>query len=107
MIDHLLNSKVTVYRPALSSDGRGGRTSSMSSVGTLRVKIGQPSTEEREIAARSGSTLTHVLHAVYGSNVKRGDEIDIGGARRLRVVDVVTNSHQSYARLGCEVVQGG
>lgn len=79
----------------------------MSSVATIRVKVGQPSTEEREIAARSGSTLTHVVHALYGANVKRGDELDIGGARRLRVVDVVTNSHQSYARLGCEVVQGG
>lgn len=107
MIRHLLNSTATVYRPAFAADGRGGRSTTFSGVGTVRVKVGQPSAEEREIAARGGATLSYVVHAPYGTDVRRGDELDVGGPRRLRVVSVVTDSHLSYLRIGCEVMQGG
>ncbi len=107
MIGHLLNSTATVYRPAFAADGRGGRSTTFSGVGTIRVKVGQPSAEEREIAARGGATLSHVVHAPYGTDVRRGDELAVGGVRRLRVIDVVTNSRQSYVRVDCEVVQAG
>lgn len=107
MIGHLLNSTAAVYRPSAAADGRGGRGITFSGVGTIRVKVGQPSAEEREIAARGGADLTHVIHASHGVDVRRGDELDVGGPRRLRVVSVVTDSHRSYLRIGCEVMQGG
>lgn len=107
MIGHLLNSAAVVYRPSFTADGRGGRATSWSTVGTIRVKVGQPSAEEREIAARGGADLTHVIHASHGVDVRRGDELDVGGPRRMRVVSVVTDSHRSYLRIGCEVMQGG
>lgn len=106
MIGHLLNASVTVYRASFAADGRGGRTRSTASHGTLRAKLEQPSPAERLVAARDGAVLDWIVHVLYGSDVQRGDEIDAGGARRLRVVAVVTNSRHTYTRLECAFIQG-
>jgi SPP1 family predicted phage head-tail adaptor len=107
MIGHLLNSAVTVYRPGFTADDVGGRTKVFAEVGTIRVKVDQPSEAERMIAAQMGAVLTHVLHAPYGADVERADEIDTGGPRRLRVVAVVNNSRLTYTRIECQVIEGG
>lgn len=107
MIDHLLNMVAEVYRPTLVADGRGGRTRSFASVGLVRVKVGQPQASEQDTGGRAGATLMTPVHASYVADVERGDELEVGGPRRLRVVAVVTNSHRTYRRLECEVVQGG
>lgn len=107
MITHLLNSTVTVYRPAHAADGRGGRTSTFASQGTVRAKVGQPSQAEGVIAGRDGAMLLTPVHLAYAADVRRGDELDTGGARRLRVVAVVTDSRTTYKRADCEVVQSG
>lgn len=106
MIFHLLNSSAVVYRPSFTADGRGGRARSVSVVGTVRAKVSQPTAAEREEAARLGAELRHVVHMEASADVRRGDEIDTGSGRRLRVVDVVTNSRETYLRLECEGVQG-
>lgn len=107
MIGHLLTTTATVYRATFAADGAGGRTKTMAAVGTIRAQVAQPTAVEREVAARMGAMLTHVVHTTVGANVGRGDELDIGGPRRLRVLDAVENSQQTYTRLDCEVVQGG
>ncbi len=107
MIGHLLNTSVTVYRATYTDDGRGGRIKTMTSQGARRAKVDQPSATERAVAAQEGATLTHVVHMAYGADVQRGDELDTGGTRRLRVLDVVSNSRATYDRLECQVVQGG
>lgn len=107
MIGHLLNSSVTVYRPLFAADGRGGRIKTMAAVGTIRAKVDQPAAAERAVAAQEGATLTHVVHAAYSADVDRGDELDVGGPRRLRVLAVVNNSRRTYKRLECQVIQGG
>jgi head-tail adaptor len=106
MIGHLLNRELTVYRAAYVADGAGGRTRTLSEHGTVRGMVTQPSDEERQVAAQEGARLDSVVYTTNGADVERGDELDDGGARRLRVVSVIENSRETYARLHCEVVQG-
>jgi SPP1 family predicted phage head-tail adaptor len=107
VIGHRLNSELTVYRATDTPDGAGGTTRAFASAGTIRAQVSQPSAEERTVAAQTGANLTHVVHTTRGADVERGDELDIGGARRLRVVSVTWDSRQTYTRLECEVTQGG
>lgn len=107
MIDHLLNSTVTVYRPAPTPDGRGGSTTAFASQGTARAKVGQPQPVEGVIAGRDGAMLLTPVHVAYSEDVARGDELDVAGDRRLRVVAVINDSRTTYKRLDCEVIQGG
>lgn len=106
MIGHLLNKDADVYRSTSTPDSRGGRTLSRAKVATLRVKVGQPRGDEVGVASRDGQRLTHVVHAAAGGNARRGDELDVDGVR-LRVLDAVTNSRDTYLRLDCEVMQHG
>lgn len=107
MIAHLLNASADVYRATLTPDGRGGHSRAFAQVGVVRVKVNQPSTEERLTASRLGAPLPNRVHTTVGADVERGDELDVGHARRLRVVAVVSNSRLTYKRLECEEVQGG
>lgn len=105
MIRSLLNATLTVYRASFTDDGRGGRTKAFASAGTIRAKLSQPAAEERAAAAQMGARLDYIVHTTHDADVRRGDELDSGGARRLRVVSVVSDSHATYRRLDCEVVQ--
>lgn len=107
MVGHLLNTTVTVYRPTFTPDGRGGRSASFAFVASMRAKVNQPRPSEGTQAGRHGALLFTPVHLDAGADVRRGDELEVGQARRLRVVDVVTNSRASYLRADCEVVQGG
>lgn len=105
MIAHRLNDTLTVYRASYAADGAGGRTKTFASVGTIRAQVSQPSEAERQVASQLGALLTHVVHTTYGADVERGDELDDGGAQRLRVVGVLHDSRRTYSRLECEVTQ--
>jgi SPP1 family predicted phage head-tail adaptor len=107
MIRHRLNETVTVYRASFVDDGAGGRTKTFAEVGDIRAQVNQPSAQERLAAAQLGAELSHVVHTTYGADVERGDELDAGLARRLRVRDVMHDSRRTYYRLECEVVQSG
>lgn len=106
MIGHLLNSTVTVYRPGYTSDGAGGRTKTFTQTGTVRAKVGQPFSQELMAAGQLGAHLTHVVHVAHGADVQRGDELDVGEGRRLRVLDAIHDSRLTYTRLDCQAVQG-
>ena len=105
MIAHLLNTTVTVYRATYAADGAGGRTSTMASQGTVRAKVGQPAQVEGIIAGRDGAMLLTPVHVEFAADVQRGDHLDTGGDRRLRVVAVVNDSRRTYKRADCEVIQ--
>lgn len=107
MIGHLLNTTVTVHRPTFTPDGRGGRTSAFAPAGEVRAQVCQPAPAEGTRAGQDGAVLLHRVYVAPGDDVRRGDELDTGGPRRLRVVDVVSASRAAYKRLDCEVVQGG
>ena len=108
MIEHRLNSTLTVYRGAFTNDGAGGRTEAFTEHGTIRAQVNQPSEQERLAAAQLGAELSHVIHTTYGADVERGDQLaTVDGGRRLRVRAVFNDSRRTYKRLDCEVAQGG
>lgn len=107
LVGHLLNTTVDVFRPSFTLDGRGGRSRSFAFVASMRAKVGQPRPSEGTLAGRDGAMLMTPVHLDAGADVRRGDELEVGQARRLRVVDVVTDSRGAYLRADCEVVQGG
>lgn len=111
MIGHLTRTPLTVHRPATASDGMGGQTVTYTAAGEIRVQVNQPTTDERMLAQQAGVDLTHILHAVAGVDVRRGDELDgdlpspLDDGKRLRVFAVVSNSRTTYTRIECETVQ--
>lgn len=107
MIEHLLNTTVDVYRATFAADGSGGRTKTDAKVDTIPAMVSQPSAEERALAQEAGARLDYVVHALRTANARRGDTLDVGDGRRLRVVAAFHNSRYSYLRLDCEVQQGG
>lgn len=106
MIGHRLITELTVYRPGYTTDNVGGRTQTFADQGTIRAQVNQPSSQERLAAAQLGAELAYVVHTAYGADVERGDHLDDGGVRRLRVRAVEHDSHNTYSRLECEVVEG-
>jgi SPP1 family predicted phage head-tail adaptor len=106
MLRNFMNATLTVYRGAFAADGRGGRSKTMGEVGTVRARVSQPSAQERFVAGQMDAKLTHVVHVEYGADVQRGDELDAGDARRMRVMAVMNDSSRTYRRLECELVQG-
>ena len=106
MIEHLLNSELTVYRASYVADGAGGRTKTFAEQGTIRGSVAQPTDVERQVAAQAGARLDFMVYTRNGADVERGDELDDGDARRLRVIGVVSNSRDTYTRLHCTEVQG-
>lgn len=107
MIGHLLNTTVVLYRQTFVADGRGGRTGTFASQGTVRAKVGQPVATEGVYGGRDGAMLLTPVHVSWSTDIRRGDELDTGDDRRLRVVGVVNNSRETYKRANCEVIQGG
>ena len=106
MIGHLLNATLTVYRASYVTDAAGGRTKTFAEHGTVRAMIAQPTDAERQVAAQMGARLDFTVYTTNGADVERGDELDYGGARRMRVIGVVENSRDTYTRLHTAVAEG-
>jgi len=110
-IAHLCITALTVHRPSTVADGIGGTTVTYSQVGEIKAQVSQPTPEERMLAQQAEANLSHILHKVHGSDVRRGDELDgdlpsdVPAGHRLRVVSAVSNSRSTYTRLECETTQ--
>jgi hypothetical protein len=110
-IGHLLTQTLSVYRPTEVVDSGGGREMTAVLVGTIRAKVNQPTPAEVEAAGVWGAQLSHVVHAEVYEDVRRGDEFggelpsEVEQGFRLRVIAVVSDSHQTYRRMLCEVAQ--
>ena len=111
LVGHLLTQTLSVYRSTDVVDSGGGRAETMTQVGTIRAKVNQPTPEEEQLAATWGAQLTHTVHAEVYEDVRRGDEFggelpsEVLTGFRLRVIAVVSDSHQTYRRMLCETVQ--
>ena len=112
MIEHLLTQTLSLYRPVDAVDSGGGRQPTMVQVGTLRAKVNQPTPAEQELAGVWGAQLSHTVHAGEENDIRRGDEFggelpsEVQPNERLRVIAVVSDSHATYKRMMCVIVQG-
>jgi SPP1 family predicted phage head-tail adaptor len=104
MIGHLLNRTVEVWRRAETDDGTGGQATTWVQTGTHRVRISQPSAQERQVAQQAHSDLTHKVYAQPGTDIRRGDELREAGLT-LRVTATVGPSKDIYLRADCEQLQ--
>jgi len=105
MIDHLLNKTALHFRPSPISDGAGGQDVTRVQIGTVQVKVDQPSHAERTTAEQSESWQDNAIYTVAGSDVRRGDELQVEG-RTYRVDGTFEPSRPAYLRLDCVLLQG-
>jgi len=110
-IAHLLTQTLSVWRSVETIDSGGGRERTTLQVGTIRAKVDQPTPEEEQLAATWVATLSHVVRCEVYEDVRRGDEFggelpsEVEPGFRLRVIAVVSDSHQTYRRMMCEITQ--
>ncbi len=74
----LLNHEFTISRRRRSPDGRGGWAIDYAEIGTARGRIRPASSREREAARQEEREITHVLYVAAGTDIRRGDQVDLG-----------------------------
>lgn len=75
----LLNHEFTISRRRRSPDGRGGWAIDYVEIGTARGRIRPASSREREVARQEEREITHVFYAPAGTDIRRGDQVNVGG----------------------------
>ena len=86
MIGPMLNTSLSLVRPAFSADGAGGRTAELVAVADVRALVAQPTAEERVLAERAGARLDHVVYVPFGTDVRRDDEFQSEGTSSSSVI---------------------
>lgn len=104
-ISHLLNQTLTHRRPVLAGDGAGGNTAAMATIGTIAVRIPQPTTTERMHADQDQAEHTQPIYFAAGADVRRGDELAHVDGRTWRVTAVLHPSKPKYVRADCELLE--
>lgn len=110
------NRTATVRRQTSTPDGAGGWSQTWADVGEVQVRCSQPSTVDRESAQAGQAAITHVVYALPGADVRRGDRlrvaaqmldgvVRIDGELLLDVDSVVEPSEPVYRRAACVSVQ--
>lgn len=111
MIGHRLNTPLDVWRPVVTLDAGGGQQTVWQQIGQIYGQVSQPSADERRIAQQDGAQLTHIVHTIYGADVKRGDELagelpsEVRDGERLRVLSAVSDSRRTYLRVETQARQ--
>jgi hypothetical protein len=110
-IAHLMTQTLSLWRSTDVIDSGGGRETTTVQVDTMRAKVNQPTPEEIQLASTWGAQLSHVVHTEAFEDIRRGDEFggelpsEVLPGQRLRVIAVVSDSHQTYLRMMCETIQ--
>lgn len=102
MIEHLLNRSVLVLRPETTGDGGGGQVTTWSPVGTVRGRVSQPTSRERETGDQHGADLTHEVYFAPRADVRRGDRLQVG-TDLLEVLATYEPSRPKYLRADCRL----
>lgn len=114
--DDWFNRSATVQRQTSTADGSGGWSQTWADAGQLRVRCSQPSSSDGESAQAGQAAITHVVYALPGADVRRGDRlrvdaqlldgvVQIEGELLLDVDSVVEPSEPVYRRAACVSVQ--
>lgn len=110
------NRTATVQRPTSTPDGAGGWSQTWAEAGQIPVRCSQPSSADGESAQAGRAAITHVVYALPGADVRRGDRLHlasqllngvvlIAGELLLDVDSVVEPSEPVYRRAACVSVQ--
>ena len=111
-IGHLLTQTLSLWRGEDTIDAGGGRVLVFAQVDVIRAKVNQPTPEEAQLAGVWGARLSHVVHTENYVDIRRGDQLggelpsEVEPGQQLRVLSVVSDSHSTYRRSFCEIVQG-
>ncbi|ADU50167.1 phage head-tail adaptor [Thermaerobacter marianensis DSM 12885] len=104
---HLLNETVQIQRRTRTSDGQGGWKEGWQDVGTARVRIRPASAREREAGAVTEALLSHVVYALDGADIRRGDRLVRASGETLAVISVRQPSAGHHLEIDAEAVQRG
>jgi len=104
---HLLNETVQVERPTRTADGQGGWKEGWQAAGLVRVRIRPASAREREAGAVTEALLTHVVYAMDGADIRRGDRLVRESGEQLAVIAVRRPSAGHHLEIDAEAVQRG
>ena len=104
---HLLNETVQVQRPTRAPDGQGGWREGWQDVGAARVRIRPASAREREAGAVTEALLSHVVYAMDGADIRRGDRLVRASGEMLTVIAVRRPSAGHHLEIDAEAVQRG
>jgi len=95
LIEMLFNQVVTVWRRERTPDLQGGWPITYEQVGTPRGRVRPASSAEQETAAAQGREITHVAYVLHGTDIVRGDQVDVDGLT-LDVLGVREPSRAGY-----------
>lgn len=113
MVTHLLNRELDHYRVEKTRNPTGGQDETRQPLGTVWVRIAQPSASERAMARtgvgpqQGAAELTPPLYAEPDEDIRRGDELEdpVSGEVFRIVARVVPSVEDAYLRLDVEVTQ--
>jgi SPP1 family predicted phage head-tail adaptor len=96
-------TEVEHLRRVSSSDGQGGWTEDMSSLGTVWVRVRAATSAERQEARQDGRTITHVVYGDPADAIRRGDQLEISAGQVLEVLAVRNPSLLNHhTEMDCE-----
>lgn len=97
----LLNRKVPVWRAVTADDGGGGQTVTWQQVGTVRGRRSQPTARDRTAAAQASAELDQVWYFGPAADVRRGDELRLGGQVWQVIATFEPSEDGIYLRADC------
>lgn len=95
LIEALFNQTVTISRRDRIADGQGGYSILYADVGAVEGRLRPASSTERDVADREHREISHVLYVLHGTDIARGDQIEVDGLT-LDVMGVREPSRAGY-----------
>lgn len=95
LIEALFNHTVTISRRDRIADGQGGYQIVYADVASVKGRLCPISSTERDMADREHREISHMLYVLHGTNIARGDQIEVDGLT-LDVMAVREPSRAGY-----------
>lgn len=103
--EQAMPDQATIRRPTFTNDGRGGRTKTLTPVGTFSARLAVSSYQPgvRKIGEREVPSAYATITLPYGTDVRPGDEITVCG-RTFLAGSIVTGSWETARQVLCSEV---
>lgn len=97
---NLLNNVFNIRRPNRTGDGQGGFSTTYPIQETTRGRLRPANANDATIGEKWDASISHVLYAPFGVDVKRDDLVELQSVDHFRVIAV---RQPSYARRHLEI----